>query len=157
MAFLAAENENWQLEYLSQADFGRVLERFFLLVRTKSITKNFLNWKWGLLFVYVVFQRIFFFYLEAYRPRTLRFLFGDCWSFYFHSLIKSTFLVSKGLFRLYDKQNDTWLIVDVKFFFSCSTRHLRLVRCAHSWAINLNTRREIPYLRVLIYYSISNI
>ena len=54
MAFLAAENENWQLEYLPQADFGRVLKRFLLSVRTKSITKNFLNWKLGPLFVFVV-------------------------------------------------------------------------------------------------------
>ena len=60
MAFLAAENENWQLEYLPQADFSRVLKRFHLLIRTKSITKNFLNWKLGPLFVFVVFQRIFF-------------------------------------------------------------------------------------------------
>ena len=60
MAFLAAENENWQLEYLPQADFSRVLKRFLLSIRTKSITKNFLNWKLGPLFVFVVFQRIFF-------------------------------------------------------------------------------------------------
>ena len=29
-----------------------------------------------------------------------------------------------------------------------------LVRCAHSWAIELNTRREILYLRALMYYSL---
>ena len=39
MAFLAAENENRQLEDSPQADFGRVPERF-LSVRPKSITKN---------------------------------------------------------------------------------------------------------------------
>ena len=38
-AFLAAENENRQLEDLPQADFGRVPERFLLSVRTKSITE----------------------------------------------------------------------------------------------------------------------
>ena len=42
MAFLAAENENRQLDDLPQVDFGRVPERFLLLVRTKSITENFL-------------------------------------------------------------------------------------------------------------------
>ena len=42
MAFLAAENENPQLDDLPQVDFGRVPERFLLLVRTKSITENFL-------------------------------------------------------------------------------------------------------------------
>ena len=28
-----------------------------------------------------------------------------------------TFLVSKGLVCLYDKQNNTWLLVDMKFLF----------------------------------------
>ena len=42
-AFLSAENENRQLEDLSQADFGRLPERLLLLVRTKSIDENFLN------------------------------------------------------------------------------------------------------------------
>ena len=41
MAFLAAKNENRQLEDSPQADFGRVPERFLLSVRTKSMTKNF--------------------------------------------------------------------------------------------------------------------
>ena len=40
--FLAAENENRQLEDLPQADFVRVPERFPLSVRTNSITKNFM-------------------------------------------------------------------------------------------------------------------
>ena len=42
-AFLSAENENRQLEDLSQADFGRLPERLLLLVRTKSINENFVN------------------------------------------------------------------------------------------------------------------
>ena len=62
-----------------------------------------------------------------------------CGSFHFHSLLKSTFFVSKGLLCLYDKQNNIWLLEDMKFLFSCSTRHL--------------TRREIPYLRAPMYYS----
>ena len=37
LAFLAAENENRQLEDLLLADFGRLPERLFLLIRTKSI------------------------------------------------------------------------------------------------------------------------
>ena len=32
---------------------------------------------------------------------------------------------------------------------------ISLVRCAHSWAIELNTRREIPYLRAPTYHSLS--
>ena len=31
---------------------------------------------------------------------------------------------------------------------------ISLVRCAHSLAIVLNTRREIPYLRAPMYYSL---
>ena len=34
---------------------------------------------------------------------------------------KLTFLVSKRLSCLYDKQNNTWLLVDIKFLFSRST------------------------------------
>ena len=40
MAFLAAENENRQLENMLQAAFGCLPERF-LSVRTKSITETF--------------------------------------------------------------------------------------------------------------------
>ena len=43
LAFLSAENENRQLEDLSQADFGRLPERLLLTLRTKSINENFLN------------------------------------------------------------------------------------------------------------------
>ena len=46
--------------------------------------------------------------------------------------MKSAFLPSKGLMCLYDKS----VQLDIS-----------LVRCAHSWAIELNTRKEIPYLR----------
>ena len=57
---------------------------------------------------------------------------------FFNSLIKSTSLLSKGLLCLYDKQNNTWLLVDLEFLFSCSTR----------------VRIEIPYQRVPMYYSL---
>ena len=43
LAFLAAENENRQLEDLPLADFGRLPERLLLSVRTKSINENFVN------------------------------------------------------------------------------------------------------------------
>ena len=43
MAFLAAEDENRQLEALPQANLARVSERFLLLVRKKSVNKNFVN------------------------------------------------------------------------------------------------------------------
>ena len=59
MAFLAAGNENRQLEGLPRADFGRLPELFLLSVKTKSITENFVNWKLRPLFIFEVFQRIF--------------------------------------------------------------------------------------------------
>ena len=109
------------------------LKDFFC--RRKSIYENFVNWKLRpLLFLKSWF--IAFFHLKSQRQRTLRLLFEDCWFTYFHSLMKSAFLPSKGLLCLYDKQNKTWLLVNMEFLFSCSTR------------------REIPYLRAPIYYSL---
>ena len=70
------------------------------------------------------------------------FFFGNCRILYFHWLFKLAFLVSKGLLCLYDEQNNTWLLLDMEFLFSCSTR-----------AIELNTRRVIWNLRALMYYS----
>ena len=43
LAFLAAENENRQLEDLPLADFGHLPERLLLSVRTKSINENFVS------------------------------------------------------------------------------------------------------------------
>ena len=51
-------------------------------------------------------------------------LFEDCRSFYFHSLINSTFLCSKRLLCLCNKQTNTGLLVDMEFLFSCSIRHI---------------------------------
>ena len=142
-----AEKENRQLEDLPQADFGYVPERFLLSVTTKSINENFVYWKLRPSFGFVLFQRIFLSW--PWCQRTLWFLFGDCWSPSFHLLIKLNFLVRKGLLRLYDKQNNTWFLVDVKFLFSYSNRHL--TRALRSL---VNTQREILYLRALVYYSI---
>lgn len=77
------------------------------------------------------------------RQRTFWF---ECRSFHFHPVTKSTFLVSKGLLCLYDKHNNSWLVIDMKFFFSCSIRHPITRSLRSSLAIELSTRREIPYL-----------
>ena len=61
---------------------------------------------------------------------TLWLLFEDCWFIYFHSLMKSAYLPSKGLLCLYNKQNNTWLLVDMEFLFSCSTWHLTRSLCS---------------------------
>ena len=116
-------NENQQLEFLPQSDFSRVPERFHLSVRANSITVNFVYWKLGPLYVFVVIQRMFSSWV---RQRTVRFLFKDCQSFYFHSLIKSNFLVSKGLLCLYDKQKiHVCLSIRISLTVFNSTSHLR--------------------------------
>ena len=74
-----------------------------------------------------------FFRLEPLHRRTLRFLFGDCLSFYFHWLVKSSFLVSKGLLSIYNKQNNTRLLADMEFLFACFTQHL--TRELSSWTL----------------------
>ena len=38
--------------------------------------------------------------------------------------MKLALLFTKGLLCLYDKQNNTWLLVDTEFLSSCSNRHL---------------------------------
>ena len=43
------------------------------------------------------------------------------------------FSFSEGLLRLYNIQNDKWLLVDKEFLFSCSTRHL--TRKLSSWTL----------------------
>ena len=146
LAFLSAENENRQLENLPQADFGRLPERLLLSVGTMSINENFVNWKLRpLLFLQSWFNA--FFHLKSKRQRTLQLLFGDCRFIYFHSIMKSAFLLRKGLLCLYDKQNNTWNTSRVQLDVS-------LVRCAHSWAIELKLEKEIAYLRALMYYSL---
>ena len=135
MAFHAAENKNRQLDDLSQADFGRVPQRFLRSVRTKSITENFVHWKLRPSFVFVVFQLIFSSWVLAPMPCTI-FIRGLS-ILYFHSSIKLTFLVSKGILCLYDKRNNTWLLVELSFLEFNSASHL--------WAIELNTLRKIPY------------
>ena len=150
MAFLAAENENRQLEDLPQADCGRVPERFLLSVRTKSTTENFVYWKLRPFFCFCsVLTHFFILNLSAYL---LYDLFGNCRSFYFHSLIKLTFHVSKGLLCIYDKQNNIWLLVGMKFLFSYSTRHLTCwlrslvsYRGKHSTRNSISTRAHVLF------------
>ena len=58
--------------------------------------------------------------------------------------MKSAFLLSRGLLCLYDKQNNTWLLVDMEFLFSCSTRHLtRARRSLVSYQVKHSNRNSI--------------
>ena len=114
MAFFPAENENRPLEDLRHSDFSHVPGRFLLSVRTKSKIENFVHWKLRPMLVFCgVSTHFSILSLNASALYGLR----DCRSFYFLSLIKLTFLVSKGLLCLYDEQNNTWLLVDMKFLF----------------------------------------
>ena len=124
LAFFLAENENRKLEDLPLADFGRLTERLLLSVRTKSINhENFVNWNYDhCCFCYHDSKH---FSISRVRVNTL---YDPCYlgivDSFFHSLMKSDFLLRKGLLCIYDKQNNTWLLVDMESLFSCSTRHL---------------------------------
>ena len=132
MEILAAENKNRQVEDLPQADFGRLPGRFLLSVRTKSMTDNFCILKITLTVVFEIIQRVFFI-LSLTLTHFLIFI-RDCRYFYFHSSIKSTFLVSKGPLCLYNKQSSTWLPVNM-----CAlTRELSSVE--HSVRNSISTR-----------------
>ena len=151
LAFLSSENENRQLEDLLPADFGRLPERLLLSVRTNSINENFVNWKLRpLLFLKAWFSA--FFHLKSQHQHTIR-LFEDCRFICFHSLMKSAFLPNKWLLCLYDKQNNTWLLVDMEFLFSCSTRHLtRPLRSLVSYRVKHSKRNS--YKRAPMHYSL---
>ena len=66
--------------------------------------------------------------------------------------MKSAFPLSKGVLCLYDKQNNTGLLLDMEFLFSCSTRHLTgslrsLVsyRVKHSKKNSISTRAHVLF------------
>ena len=83
MEILAAENKNRQLEDLPQADFGRLPGRFLVSVRTKSITDNFCILKITPTVVFVMIQRVFFFYLKPYANALFHFYSGIVDTFIF--------------------------------------------------------------------------
>ena len=135
------------MEDLLQADFGRVLERFLLPVGNNTIIDNFCILKIRPIVCSCSdSKRVFV--LSA--PTHFMIFIQGCRSFYFHSLIKATFLVSETLLCLYDKQNDTWLLVDMKFFFPCSTRHItRSLRSLVSYRVK---NSHVYYLLSLYIY-----
>ena len=48
---------------------------------------------------------------------------------------------------------NTWALVDMEFLFECLTRFdSSRVSAANEWDVELNTRREIPYLQATTYY-----
>ena len=74
----------------------------------------------------------------------------------FSFITESAFLLSKGLLCLYDKQNNTWLLVDMEFLFSCLARHLTRslrsllrYRVKHSKRNSISTRAQGYYARMV--------
>ena len=68
--------------------------------------------------------------------------------------MKPAFLLSKGLLCLCDKQNNTWLLVDMEFLFSFSTRHLtRSLRSLVSYQVKHSKRNSIS-TRAHVLFSI---
>ena len=67
--------------------------------------------------------------------------------------MKSAFLPSKGLLCLYDKQNNTWLLVDMEFLFECSTRHLtRSLRSLVSYRVKHSKRNSISTRAQVLFF-----
>ena len=63
--------------------------------------------------------------------------------------MKTAFLITKGLLCLYDKLNHTWLLLDMVFLFSCSTRHpTRSLRSLVSYRVKHSKRNSIS-MRIL--------
>ena len=121
MAFVVAENGNRQLEDLSQADFGCLLERLLLSVSKKFKKWEFCKFKIPPIVVFVIMiQSIFPSWALAPTHCTI----VDA-SIYFLLLLTSAFLVTNALLCLYDKQNNT------RSLFECSTRHFISTR-AHT-------------------------
>ena len=58
--------------------------------------------------------------------------------------MKSAFLLSKSSCVYVIKQNNTWLLVDMEFLFSCSTRHpTRSLRSLESYRVKHSKRNSI--------------
>ena len=73
----------------------------------------------------------------------------------FSFIHKSAFLFSKWLLCLYYKQNNRRLLVDMEFFFSCSTRHLSRSLCSLvSYRVKHSKRNSIS-MRAHVLFSIS--
>ena len=137
-AFLAAENENRRLEDLPQADFGRGPKRFLLSVRTRSITENFVYWKLGPLFVFVMINACF----HPELANALYFSYSGL-SILLFSYINKVLSVKGCCVYMINKKN-TWLLEDMKFLFSCSTRNLtRTLRSFVSYRVEHSKRNSV--------------
>ena len=70
--------------------------------------------------------------------------------------MRSAFRVSKGLLCLYDRQNNTWLLLGMEFIFSCPTRHLtRSPRSLVSYLVK-HSKRNSSSTPAHVLFSIYN-
>ena len=67
------------------------------------------------------------------------------------------FLVSKGVLCFYDKQNNTWLLVDMEFLLSCSIRHLTRSLCSFVSYRFEHSKRNCISSRAHVLFSIYHI
>ena len=67
------------------------------------------------------------------------------------------FLVNKGLLFVYDKQNNTWLLVDMEFLLSCSIRHLTRSLCSFVSYRFEHSKRNCISTRAHVLFSIYHI
>ena len=86
-------------------------------------------------------------------PTHLTIFIRDCLSFYFQSYWSTLFLSAKG-YCVYMINKIIYGCLSIWNFSSRVQLDISLVCCAYSWVIELNVRREIPYLRAPIYYSL---
>ena len=164
MVFLVAENEHRQLKDLPQADFGREHENISLVGKEKVNNWEFCEKKATPIVCFCNGSTLFFilsFIADALYDFFLRIV-KPIISFF----KKSTFLPSKGLLYLRDKQNNRWSLADMELLFSCLSRYQEiitvyillldtlLIRCSRSRDNKLNIWREIPYQSAPKYYSL---
>ena len=153
LAFLSAENENQQLEDLPPADFGRLPEKLLLSVRKNSIYENFVNWKNYDHCIFCNHDSTHFFLLRVSANALYDCYSGIVDSFICIHLWSRLFFSVKG-YCVYVINKIITFACRYGIFSSRVQLDIWLVRCAFSWAIELNTRKAIPYLRAPMYYSL---
>ena len=153
MTLLAAENEKPATGRFAPGRFWPCTWKNFSVSKDQVNDGEFVHWKLRPFFDFVVFQRIFSSWALAPTHLTIfiRGLSIILFSFINKVFPFKTFLVSKGLLCLYDKQNNTWLPISIKFIFSCSNRHLTsLRRSLLSYRVKHSKRNSISvYAHVL--------
>ena len=157
MAFLAATNENRQLEDLLQADFGRVPERLLLSVRIQSKPRISFSENYAHCCCCFFCNVSTLFIMLNLSANTLCDFYSGLLILLFSSINKQDkIFLPLNFYCVYmiNKIIDGYL--QIRNFSSRVQLAISLVRCAHWCAIELITRRKIPHLRPPMYYSLCN-